>query len=454
MNTVTTTPVQREQAPQRNQHPHGKTTADPRQSNPFAQLLANLGAETAADGTAEEAAQTDTTPTAISTDQDPNGSDPNANALALLAQNMGALVSKDQAATENNADLPQGVGRLLKEAGFTPPGERVSQVAQAADRQLPPPQAALSALGEAAAEVGAGTPLTEPGDEVATASTTTAKRGKAAGLLTTAELQLARAHTAPGHLVSAAAQTDDRQLPPPQALTQTSTTGAESVNWHMLTPGHPGSALTPQESAPSPLQDTSTTLTTTNAVTAAQSDSSPSGDAAGSGMGADGSNDTTTVADAVGSENSTPTDFAQNLDQAMDSLGAQISYWASNSIRRATVRLNAGLKDALEVDVRIKDGSAQLDFRTNDTQARQLIQAQAPSVLSELLAKSGIGLEGLSVAAGNAGGQNKQGYGEASQPGWTPLGRQTMDTLGTAATEMSRSTQGSRHGNGGLDVFA
>ena len=441
MKTESSNTVQREQSAQRSQAHHGRTATDQGHHKPFAQLLADLGTETASDmASSEEPSLTEDAKNQLFADQNQAGVAPLPNALSLVVQNMEALAGQEAPPTTDaeGQEQAQGVGRLLKEAGFLQPGDRISELAQADDREEPPPQAALNGLAETAS----------PQD-----SASSPKRGKGAGLLTTAELQSARAHAGLGRHVASAAQTEDRTLPPPQALAQAqaSSSAAEPVAWHMLSPGQPTSAL-------SPSTDTSAALSPDNSVTGAtpvqptQSQAQTGGDNS-QGLGTGTSAESGTVPDLPGSEQAAAPDFAQNLDQAMDSLGAQVSYWASNHIRRATVRLDAGLKEALEVDVRIKDGAAQLDFRTNDTVARQLIQSQAPGVLSDLLARSGIGLEGVSVGAGNTGDRGHQAYNQSEQTGWTPLVPGNDRATSVSATNNGQPAHRSPH-PGGLDVFA
>jgi len=496
MKTETSTPVQREAAPQRNQAANGRTAASDSHNGkqPFAQLLAELDMDTIPEAAAEDAMLVEQTKDTSKIDPSLAGGEPNADTLALVVQNLGVITGnnkmppEDKSAPEQSdkVDSPGrtalGVGNVLKDAAFPTPGEAIAQVAHDKERNLPPPQALLANL-EAAKptetdpdatnhaasadtipasmatkieDAGDAVPTDAAGKSVADTTTPSPKhdKGAGAGLLTTAELQQARTHSAPGHAVSAAAKLDDRTLPPPQTLSLATPATSDTVSWHMLTPGQPGSAL---RSAESPALVTPNSLSApvlTSLAPHHHANDTASGDSGqqgmGAGTGASGGSITDTANSAPGAG---APDFAQNLDQAMDSLGAQVSYWASNNIRRATVRLDAGLKDALEVDVRLKDGTAQLDFRTNDTHARQLIQSQAHSLLRDLLAQNGIGLEGLSVSAGNAGGQGNQGYTSPDQTGWTPLERLERGSPAVHATDQALPSHRPRQSNG-LDVFA
>lgn len=450
MKTESSTTVQREQSAQRSQAHHGRTAADQRHNNPFAQLLAGLGTEPAADvASTEKQDESKGDNSQLSADSSPTGIDPSSNPLSLVVQNMEALAGQD---TPQNQEHAQGVGRLLKEAGFPQPGERISELAHADTREGPPSQAALNGVAEATLASTDDVSQTEEALSNSTQdSVSSPKRGKGAGLLSTAELQSARAHAGPGQHVASAAQTEDRTQPPPQALAQASGSSAEPVAWHMLSPGQPASALNQSTDASAALSP-DTSVTGATPVQTTQSQAQTGGDNS-QGLGTGTSAESGTVADLPGTEQTAAPDFAQNLDQAMDSLGAQVSYWASNHIRRATMRLDAGLKEALEVDVRIKDGAAQLDFRTNDTVARQLIQSQAPGVLSDLLARSGIGLEGVSVGAGNSGDRGHQAYNQSEQSGWTPLVPVNDRSANAIASGNGQPATRSRQA-GSLDVFA
>jgi len=91
------------------------------------------------------------------------------------------------------------------------------------------------------------------------------------------------------------------------------------------------------------------------------------------------------------------------MDDAFRELGDQVSLWAAGQTRKASLRLEAGLREALEVDVSLNGDKAQLAFRTDDAQARDVIRAHAYQILNEMLSQAGLGLDSLSVGGRDAG---------------------------------------------------
>ncbi|MDV7398932.1 flagellar hook-length control protein FliK, partial [Arthrospira platensis SPKY1] len=94
---------------------------------------------------------------------------------------------------------------------------------------------------------------------------------------------------------------------------------------------------------------------------------------------------------------------------AFQELGDQVSLWAAGQTRKASLHLEAGLREALEVDVSLNGDKAQLVFRTDDAQARDAIKAHAYQILSEMLSQAGIGLDSLSVGGRDAGQRGEPG---------------------------------------------
>lgn len=283
--------------------------------------------------------------------------------------------------------------------------------------------------------------------------------GKGLGLLSTADLQQHPRddRLAPGQLVAVQAHDKEHELPPPLAASHQQTeTATDSHNWHMLSPGHPGSALTAETSATAPINSTGADATVLGGVsTATDKTSQPETSPQGQGQGQPGltGGDSTTgssSADATAAANQ-PDSFAQNLDQAMNNLGAQVSYWASQNIRRASMQLDLGRRGPLSVDVRLKDGKASVDFLSNDSQTRDTLQTQAHQQLSHLLQQHGIALEGLSV--GSQGAQNQNAYSQADQRGWAPLNPPKLSDSAASSTPVQTTRRTGTPAQGALDEF-
>ena len=74
----------------------------------------------------------------------------------------------------------------------------------------------------------------------------------------------------------------------------------------------------------------------------------------------------------------------------------QVSYWISQDIQNAELTLDGLGKDPVEVSIRMHGNEAQVSFRTDELQTRDLLQGAA-SHLKELLQSEGLVLSGVSV---------------------------------------------------------
>lgn len=251
----------------------------------------------------------------------------------------------------------------------------------------------------------------------------------------------------PGAWVSTVAKARTKTAPPPQQLTQMmEATGGLSARpvsdattqaWHMSVAGQPGQLLAQNLAASETTTQVANTLGESAPAAGEQrgGQQQPSqGEPGRVILEAPGANKTQATTDSA-----TPKPFAASLGEAMgesfESLGAQVSVWAASNTRRASMRLEAGLKEALEVEVTLDDGKTHLAFRTDDPQAREAIKAHAQQVLSELLAKAGLSLQGMSVDARDA----QQSSGDNSdRPGRRNGLRQAIDSVGAAPADATR----------------
>jgi hypothetical protein len=212
-----------------------------------------------------------------------------------------------------------------------------------------------------------------------------------------------------GKAVSAAAKVAGRVLPPPQALTQAMGLDAAATQaWHMSIPGNPGNRLQAATAETSPAASPETAVESGPAGQGLSISRNASQDASAGGKGEGGANllldesqhETLGTADADSNASSS---FAASLGEAMgdafQNLGTQVSYWASQNVKRASINLDIGTDQALQVEVTLDGDKAQLDFRTNDASARVALQNNAEQVLNDLLARSGLGLAGFSVGS-------------------------------------------------------
>ena len=255
-----------------------------------------------------------------------------------------------------------------------------------------------------AAMVLAGLPMTPPGE---TASTSRADKAGGQAPVDTG---------GPGQWVSTVARSKTR-TPPPQALVQMmeaaqvgtgqGLTAAEPVQmtaWHMNAAGQVAGQLRETLGEPESL-DLSVFTTTVadqastgqDAGTGARGESprvilESAGTARGQSDAAAGPRFDTLLGEALG----------PGADGAFQELGQQVSLWAAGNTRKASLLLEAGLKEALEVDVSLQGDKAQLTFRTDDATAREALRAHAYEVLNDMLSRAGIGLDSLSIGGRSA----------------------------------------------------
>jgi len=146
-----------------------------------------------------------------------------------------------------------------------------------------------------------------------------------------------------------------------------------------------------------------------------------------SGQGREGSRhltlDAASAAQASSEASAAGADFAQQLDQALqpgldavyESINTQISLWAAGQTKKATLLLQDGLRQVLEIELRLDGEQARIDFLTDDAQLREALQAQAQEELGELLERAGLELAGLSIGARTSDQSNGSAQPQAAQ---------------------------------------
>ncbi|TSE25158.1 flagellar hook-length control protein FliK [Tepidimonas aquatica] len=157
---------------------------------------------------------------------------------------------------------------------------------------------------------------------------------------------------------------------------------------------------------------------------------------------------------AVGSHPGVEVTFGQRLEAALqqtaDALGAELALWSIGDKQRASLTFDDETWDTpLAVDVQLDAGLAHLTFRSDDANTRQLIQAQAPQVLADALARAGLTLGQLDVGARQGQGQG-QGEATASTPRGARLGAAAASAVVVAHAQGPRPAAP----RGALDVYA
>jgi flagellar hook-length control protein FliK len=113
---------------------------------------------------------------------------------------------------------------------------------------------------------------------------------------------------------------------------------------------------------------------------------------------------------------------ASNVSPEMQ-VAEQVTYWISQDVQNAALTLEGLGKDPVEVSIRMSGNEAQVSFRTDELQTRDLLE-NAASHLKELLQSEGLVLTGVSVGtsgSGDAGtGQQRPFHGSRQTMAMVP----------------------------------
>lgn len=85
----------------------------------------------------------------------------------------------------------------------------------------------------------------------------------------------------------------------------------------------------------------------------------------------------------------------------------QVTYWASQGIQNAQLKLEGFGSEPVEVTISLKGQEAQIDFRTDQPEVRQMLEG-ALTQLKETLHREGLVLSGVSVGASGQEGAGAQ----------------------------------------------
>lgn len=124
----------------------------------------------------------------------------------------------------------------------------------------------------------------------------------------------------------------------------------------------------------------------------------------------------------------------------------QVTYWVSQGIQNAQLKLEGFGAEPVEVTISLNGQEAQIDFRTDQPEVRQMLEG-ALTQLKETLAREGLILSGVSVGA-----SGQEGAGAQQDRRQRPNSRQA--TVTTQETGLSAGTQRASPVAGrALDVF-
>jgi len=184
------------------------------------------------------------------------------------------------------------------------------------------------------------------------------------------------------------------------------------------------------------------------------------GTASGAVAGSDGSlaAGSASGADAGDGDHADDPQTAEQGDQGAEAFeasgeaeGQQISHWGTQNLRHASLRVGQGGQDAIDIKLSVKGQEVQVDFRTDDADARASLENSADESLAEMLQRSGIQLAGVSVGAQGQGSDRKASSGETTEQ---RAGRASQRVAGTpVAPEAPRTAPLRADGSRPLDLF-
>lgn len=88
-------------------------------------------------------------------------------------------------------------------------------------------------------------------------------------------------------------------------------------------------------------------------------------------------------------------------------LAEQVSYWISNDVQSAEMKLQGLGESPVEVRISMVGNEAHVTFRTDEAQARDALE-NASAHLKEMLQRDGVVLSGVSVGTSGSGGAGRQ----------------------------------------------
>ena len=106
-----------------------------------------------------------------------------------------------------------------------------------------------------------------------------------------------------------------------------------------------------------------------------------------------------------------------------------VSYWVSQGVQNAQLKLDGFGDRPVEVSITLKGDEAQISFRTDQPEIRQILEG-AVAHLKDLLANEGMVLSGVSVGTSGQSGEGEQGQGNKSG-----ANKATFVTIDAAPTE-------------------
>lgn len=119
----------------------------------------------------------------------------------------------------------------------------------------------------------------------------------------------------------------------------------------------------------------------------------------------------------------------------------QVAFWISTDVHKAELKLDGIGKDPVEVSIRMSGNEAHVTFRTDELQARGVLEGAADH-LKELLQREGLVLAGVSVGssgAGDAGTNGRKQQQEGRQSGTVAVPVSGLESRRPASSAAGRT---------------
>ncbi len=161
-------------------------------------------------------------------------------------------------------------------------------------------------------------------------------------------------------------------------------------------------------------------------------------------------------ADHAGGDHADDNTAAEQDGQGGDARAAQaeeepqISHWGTQNLRHASLRVGQAGEDAIDIQLSVKGQEAQIEFRTDNAEARASLEDSADESLSEMLQRSGIQLASLSVGSQ---GQPSGRDASAGGPGAPRAARSPASASDAAELPAARPLPPRADGSRPLDLF-
>lgn len=117
-----------------------------------------------------------------------------------------------------------------------------------------------------------------------------------------------------------------------------------------------------------------------------------------------------------------------------------VSYWASNGVKSAKLTLDGLGDEPIEVQISVEGDQAQIDFRSNQPEVRQVLES-ASAQLKAMLSGQGLQLTGMSVGTSGQGGAQDNGRHQP-KPGARQASLVSLEPARASSTRVANAAVG------------